>query len=177
MDILAPHVLHVGCSSDYLPPNMAHCRETRLDIDPAGDPDIVADMTNLPSGIGPFDAVYGSHCLEHLPFHKIQSCLKGWLNVLKPGAVVILLLPDLEDLDPTDDVLYIASGGLPVKARDLFYGHSDLVADWPYMQHLSGFTSATLRKQLEDAGFVNVRVGRGKQEGCCNLFAVAARPA
>ncbi len=176
MTDLRPHILHVGCSSEHLPAQMAHCHETTLDIDPKWNPDIVADMTDLPADLGPFDGVYGSHCLEHLPFHKIQPCLKGWLNVLKPRGVVMLLLPDLEGLEPTDDVLYIASGGLPVKARDLFYGHSELVKDHPYYQHLSGFTSATLRKQLEDAGFVGIQVGRGKEQGCSNLFAIGVRP-
>jgi SAM-dependent methyltransferase len=176
MGVNAPHVLHVGCAQESLPSAMQHCLSTRLDIDPKWEPDIVGDMTALPDGIGPFDAVYGSHCLEHIPFHKVDACLKGWLKVLKPGAVLILLLPDLEGLEPTDQVMYKASGGLEVRARDLFYGHSTLIQEWPMMQHLSGFTSATLRKFLEEAGFINVKVGRGQEQGCHNLFAVAVRP-
>jgi hypothetical protein len=152
---------------------MQHCRETRLDIDPRSAPDIVADMANLPGGIGPYDAVFASHCLEHLPFNKIQPCLKGWLNVLRPGGAVVLFLPDLEELSPTDDVLYTAPCGAMVKARDLFYGHSELIEENPYMQHLSGFTSATLRKQLEDAGFVSIQIDRAP---VLNLFAVGIRP-
>jgi SAM-dependent methyltransferase len=175
-EVLPPHVLHVGCYDDTMPREMSHCRETRLDIDPECNPDIVADMSDLPDGIGPFDCVYGSHCLEHLPFHKVQPCLKGWLKVLKPGGAVVQFVPDCEGVEPTDDVMYISRGGLAVKARDLFYGHSDLIEKWPHMQHLSGFTAATLKKQLEDAGFENVRVGRGQAEGCHNLFAAGTKP-
>jgi SAM-dependent methyltransferase len=167
-------VLHVGCSGNTLPPQMAHLKETRLDIDPQSNPDIVGDMADLPQGIGPYDAIFASHCLEHLPFNKIQPCLKGWLNVLKPGGVVILFLPDLEDLTPTDEVLYEAVCG-PIKARDLFYGYSEFIEQHPYMQHLSGFTAATLRKHLEDAGFANVTVVR-EGGGCYNLSAVGVRP-
>lgn len=152
---------------------MAHCRETRLDIDPRSGPDILADMSDLPSGIGPFDAVFASHCLEHLPFSKTQSCLKGWLNVLEPGGVAIIFVPDLEDLFPTDEILYTAPCGVEVKARDLFYGHSELIVENPYMQHLSGFTSATLRKQLEDAGFVDIKIDRTEVK---NIFAIGLRP-
>jgi SAM-dependent methyltransferase len=173
MDV--PHVLHVGCACEPLPKQMAHCRETRLDLDPAWNPDILADMSELPAGIGPFDAVFSCHSLEHLPFHKIQPCLKGWLNVLRPGGVVFLIVPDLTGIEPTDDVLYIGANGMPVKAQDLFYGHSELIKDWPFMQHLSGFTDKTLRRQLEDAGFVDVQVTRDGHTECSNLFAIGVR--
>jgi SAM-dependent methyltransferase len=170
-------ILHVGSGDSTLPANFAQPhRETRLDVAAEWGPDIVADMADLPDGIGPFDAVYGSHCIEHLPFHKIQPCLKGWLNVLKPGGVVIQLCPDLEGVEPNDDVLYLAEYDLPVRGRDLFYGHSDLVAIWPAMQHLSGFTAATLRKQFETAGFIDVIVSRSGRDGCNNLLAIGVRP-
>jgi len=169
-------ILHVGAGGHSLPANFArpYC-ETSLDMDAGWQPDILADMADLPPGIGPFDVVYGSHCLEHLPFHKTQPCLKGWLNVLKPGGVLIQLLPDLEGVEPNDDVLYLAEDDIPVRGRDLFYGHSDLVAIWPGMQHLSGFTAATLRKQFEAAGFVDVMVSRSGADGCYNLLAIGVR--
>ena len=170
-------ILHVGAGECALPANFAQpYHETRLDCAAEWKPDIVADMADLPAGIGPFDVVYGSHCIEHLPFHKIQPCLKGWLKVLKVGGVVIQLCPDLEGMVPDDEVLYISYSGLAVRGRDLFYGHSELVEKWPEMQHLSGFTAATLHKQLQDAGFTGVQVARSKIEGCQNLLAIGIKP-
>jgi len=170
-------ILHVGAGGSALPANFAQpYHETRLDLAPEWKPDIIADMADLPEGIGPYDVVYGCHCLEHLPFHKIQPCLKGWLKVLKAGGVVIQLLPDLEDMVPNDEVLYTSCGGLAVRGRDLFYGHQELVTQWPEMQHLSGFTAATLRKQLEDAGYISIQVSRSKMEGCQNLLALGIKP-
>lgn len=138
---------------------MQHCQEVRLDIDPGSNPDIVGDMADLPDGIGPFDAVYSSHSLEHLPPYKVAPCLEGFKRVLKPGGAVIVFVPDLEGLMPTDDILYEVEGG-PVRARDLFYGWGICLKERPYMAHQNGFIQATLRAALEAAGFAQVKATR-----------------
>lgn len=151
-------VLHIGCGRSPLPSRMSHCHETRLDIDPNVEPDIVADMASIPD-IGPFDAVYSSHSLEHLYPHDVPKCLAGILRVLKPGGAVIIHVPDLEDLSPTDEVLYEVEGG-PVLAKDLFYGWSKYLEELPFMAHRTGFVQKTLHAALERAGFSSVTVGR-----------------
>ena len=158
----AAHVLHVGAGSTTLPHWMRYGRETRLDINPAFGTDIVADMADIPeyvgTDVGPFDVVYAAHCLEHVAAHRTQACLEGWRRVLKPGGIVLIFVPDLGGLEPTDDVVYISDAG-PITARDMFYGHKDAIAaGCVYMQHLTGFTQASLRKELEQAGFVDVTV-------------------
>jgi hypothetical protein len=152
-------VLHLGCGGESLPSNMQHCREIRVDIDPNCDPDIVADMAHLPEGIGPFDAAYASHSLEHLYPHEGDSCLAGVLRELKPGGAAIIRVPDLEDLSPTDEVLYTVPGG-EVCAADLFYGWRPFLKERPYMAHRTGFVQATLQTTMERAGFAHVQVTR-----------------
>lgn len=175
-----PTVLHVGSGGHKLPEAMQHCKETTLDISPGAEPDILADMADLPPGIGPFDCVWSCHCLEHLPFHKHQECLRGWLNVLRPGGVVQIVVPDLEGLVLSDEVLYNGINSdnslLPVTAWDMVYGHRALTSLSPYMQHFSGFTAATLRAALEQAGFVGVRTARLGDDQCRNLWAIGLRP-
>ena len=84
-------MLHLGCGGESLPPNMRHCQEVRLDIDPACNPDIIGDMANLPEDIGPFDAAYASHSnSEHLFPHDVESCLNGVFRSLKLGGAVII---------------------------------------------------------------------------------------
>ncbi len=153
-------VLHVGCGHEHLPPYLSHCAEVRLDIDPATNPDILGDMVHLPAGIGPFDAVYSCHSLEHLYPYDVMPCLEGFLRVLKPGGVVIILVPDLEGVEPTDEVLYMSQGGTEVTGLDMYYGLSGALKEMPYMAHHCGFVQKTLEKVLRAAGYKNVVVHR-----------------
>jgi SAM-dependent methyltransferase len=45
---------------------------------------------------GQFDLLFSSHMLEHIPHFKIDSVLHEFNRVLKPGAEIRLLCPDLE---------------------------------------------------------------------------------
>ncbi|MEF3279760.1 MAG: methyltransferase domain-containing protein [Elusimicrobiota bacterium] len=45
-----------------------------------------------------FDAVYTSHFLEHLPKNKAVFVLKEIYRVLKPGGILRVVVPDLENI-------------------------------------------------------------------------------
>lgn len=167
-------ILHVGSGSEHLPSQFGACKEIRLDIDPNVNPDIVANMAELPDGLGPFDAVYSCHSLEHLYPFDIDPCLSGFHRVLKAGGVVIVLVPDLEDIQPTDEVAYMAPCG-PVTGHDMYYGYGPALALCPHMAHHTGFTQKTLRAALERNGFVDVQVARGPND-CVGLYAIGVRP-
>lgn len=143
-----------------------------MDIDPACSPDIVANMAHIPEGIGPFDAAYSCHSLEHLAAHDVHSCLVGILGSLKSGGVVIIRVPDLEGLSPTGDVLYTVPGG-DICAIDLFYGWRKFLKDKPFMAHRTGFVQETLRTALEEAGFTEIQVTR--VEPAFELMAIGVR--
>lgn len=118
-----------------------------LDIDRAMEPDIVASMTEL-GPIGPFDVVYCSHSLEHLYPHEVPIALAEFHRVLKPGGKVVILVPDLEGVQPTTDVL---PGGLC--GLHLYYGDSRVIPEMPYMAHHCGFVASTLKDAVTAAGF------------------------
>src|SRR4051794_15690432 len=42
-----------------------------------------------------FDFVYSSHCLEHM--HEPAAALAEWWKLVKPGGVLVVIVPD-EDL-------------------------------------------------------------------------------
>lgn len=130
----------------------------RLDIEPLAEPDIVASMTDM-GDIGPFSAVYSSHCLEHLAPHDVAVALGEMKRVLGPGGAVIIIVPDLEDVRPTEDVLYESDAG-PVTGLDMIYGLRSALPHLPHMAHRTGFVAATLRSALEAAGFTDVRTER-----------------
>lgn len=144
-------VLHAGCGGDPLPEWLADSEETRLDIDPAHTPDIVANMTAM-GDIGPYDVVLCQHALEHLYPYAVPWALAEFYRVLAAEGRVIIVVPDLEDVRPTEEVLYTSPAG-PVCGLDLYYGLHNLLEVMPHMAHHCGFTDTSLHRAIEAAGF------------------------
>ena len=164
-------LLHVGCGGEPIP-DWAQGKyvEVRLDIDERHAPDIVASMTDM-GDIGPFNVIYSSHSLEHLYPHDVDTALREFHRVLDDGGFAVILVPDLEDVRPTEDVILNAPCG-PITGLDMIYGLRSALANQPHMAHRTGFTSDTLRAALERAGFSGVLVQRMNHY---NLMAVASK--
>lgn len=150
--------LHVGCGAEPLPAWLEAAREVRVDVDSTNHPDIVADMRSL-GEIGQFDCVYCSHALEHVPRADAVRVLQEFRRVLKPGGAAYVVVPDLEDIRPTDEVVYISPAG-PITGADMYWGFQACVQDRPYMKHQFGYVQRTLAAVLREAGFSNVQVTR-----------------
>ena len=131
---------------------------TRLDIDPACSPDILASMVNM-GDIGEYDMVFSCHSLEHLYPQDVEKALSEFYRVLTPRGHVLVVVPDLEGVTPTTDVLFESCGG-PVTGHDLFYGQRQLVDKSLYMAHHTGFVSESLENTLIAAGLSGVSVLR-----------------
>ena len=151
-------LLHIGCGSDQLPAWLGMFDETRLDINPANNPDIVRDMRDL-AGITGYDAIYCSHAIEHISPHEIVPALIGFRAALNEDGVAIVFVPDLEDVKATDEVLFNSPAG-PICGMDLIYGYRPALAENPYMAHKTGFTAKTLEQALIESGFSKVKVDR-----------------
>jgi SAM-dependent methyltransferase len=163
-------LLHVGCGGTPKPESFAGLSEVRLDISPEFNPDIVANMTDM-GDIGPFDVVYSSHSLEHLFPHEVPRAVGEFHRVLKDGGVAVVVVPDLEDVKPTEDLLFVSDAG-PVCGLDLYYGHGRMIHDHPHMAHHCGFVADTLESVLQAAGFSRIDIRR---LDCHNLFALARK--
>lgn len=148
----------MGCSGDPLPDWLQGFEETRLDIDPSVNPDIVASMTAL-GDIGTFDAVLCRHALEHLYAHEVPIALSEFRRVLNHGGHVLIFVPDLQDVQATNEVLFESPSG-PITGMDLIYGYQVATRTNPHMQHKTGFIEATLGAALEHSGFSQVTVRR-----------------
>lgn len=162
-------VLHVGCGPYN--PHSLHERfrtggwtEIRLDIDPKVQPDIVASLTDMRVvEDASVDAVWSSHNLEHLYAHDVPIALGEFYRVLKPGGIALVTMPDLEQVahfivaDKLEDVVYVSPAG-PITALDCLYGHSGMISNGNhFMAHKTGFTSTSLTRHLQEAGFGAVR--------------------
>jgi predicted SAM-dependent methyltransferase len=165
-------VLNVGCGSEKAHPihkmfRNEQWREIRLDIDPLVKPDIVASITDMKVvESGSVDAVHSSHNLEHLFWHEVPVALKEFHRVLRPGGFVFLAMPDIESVAAAivegkmEQQLYKSPAG-PIMAVDILYGFRKAIAGGHhFMAHKTGFTAATLKAKLEQAGFKRVKVDR-----------------
>jgi len=168
-----PRVLHAGAGGAKIPaPYFPDHEPVTLDIDPRCSPDMVGsmvEMTFIPDEC--FEAAYTSHTLEHVYPHEVRQCLWNFHRVLKPGGVLMVVVPNLAGIQPTEDVVYHSPSG-PICGLDMFYGHHALIAESPHMAHKCGFIQETLKSALESVGFVNVTV---TADDCFNLNALAQK--
>jgi predicted SAM-dependent methyltransferase len=151
-------VLHVGCGGDPLPEWLNKYSEIRVDINPACNPDIVANMTDL-GDIGTYDAILCQHALEHLYPYDVETALKEFYRVLNDGGILVLFVPDCEDVKPTNDVLFNSPAG-DIAGIDLLYGFRPMLKEHPYMAHHMAFTQETLHDAMTAVGFKKVVVNR-----------------
>ncbi len=182
--VIKKKVLHVGCG----PPNPKKLfhkfrgdewQEVRLDINPAMNPDIVSDMTDMsqaPSNC--FDAVWSSHNLEHLYAHQVVLALNEFYRVLAPGGFVLITLPDIQSVAQEvakgnlDTPLYRSPAG-PISAIDILWGLRTAISDGnEFMAHKTGFTGESLKTSLLDASFTQPIIERENY----NLWAFAVKP-
>lgn len=108
-------------------------------------------MTAL-GDIGPFDIVYCSHVLEHMPPHEIEQALREIRRVLVPGGFLIAIVPNLANVAPNSTVVYVSPAG-PITGLDMYYGKASFVKDNPYMAHKFGFVRSTFEQFLQRANF------------------------
>lgn len=103
----------------------------------------------LPDADGAADEVRASHLLEHFSHGEVESVVKEWARVLRPGGKLKIAVPDF------DLVVKAYSNGMrndPRLELTLFGGQKD-ADDY----HKSLFNEDKLKALLEGAGLVDVK--------------------
>lgn len=122
-----------------------------LNINEELQPDIVADAASVPEELhGKFDGVLASHVLEHFSYWKTEEVLQGWIDCLKPGGALHVLVPSLEWA--CREVL--SERPSPAVYAQLYAGQ---INQWDV--HLTGFTMRKLRQLFAKLG-LSVNVAR-----------------
>jgi predicted SAM-dependent methyltransferase len=87
------HYLNVGCGSKF------HRDWINIDMRSA-DPDVQAHnlLSGFPYRDDQFEVVYHSQVLEHFPKERAADFLKECLRVLRPGGILRVVVPDLENI-------------------------------------------------------------------------------
>lgn len=163
-------VVNAGCGvlgGGHVPQMFEPWRQIRVDIDPTVQPDVLADITDL-SAIpdATADALWSSHCLEHLYAHDVVVALREFGRVLKGDGFLCALVPDLQVVarmvaeDRMHEVLYQSAAG-PITAHDVIFGFgSAIAAGRVSMAHHCGFTPSAMMRYLSAAGFTSYALRR-----------------
>jgi predicted SAM-dependent methyltransferase len=111
--------------------------------------DVKAEMWKLPYENDSIDFIWSSHTLEHSGIYKVAETLKEWFRVLIPGHEAIIQVPNFDYV-----AKYWLIGEDRAWAEAMIFGLQ--VHEGEY--HKCAFTSASLRADLEAAGFTVLRI-------------------
>lgn len=137
--------LNLGCGGDK------RSGYVNVDIDENVEPDLVADIGDLPYDDNSVDEIILQDVLEHTadPLKWLNECYR----VLKSGGDIYVRVPDFEKIIDPD---FINSTPFYRTENRLLGGRDD-----KYDQHKCLFTKQILKKRLETAGFVDILIRRG----------------
>ena len=117
-----------------------------VDISPNCNPDIVADITNMPQiADESCSEVVASHVLEHLAWPESFKALTEMTRILKIGGVIKIAVPDMRLLSEI-----IKSGSSSFFAAGMIFGAGSTNY---FDQHHYGFTAEMLIQILSALGF------------------------
>ena len=94
------------------------------------------------------DSIYACHVFEHLTFRDQNAVLGRWFQLLKPGGLLRLSVPDFDKLLD----IYAASGRDATTIQPMLMGGQD----YPGNFHCAIFTERHLSNLLKEAGFVEI---------------------
>ncbi|MEK7412475.1 MAG: class I SAM-dependent methyltransferase [Planctomycetota bacterium] len=83
--LLSGRGIDIGCGNDPILPSFTPFDKQHGDAE---------QITAHVDGVGAFDVVFSSHCLEHL-VHP-DKALAAWWSLLRPGGTLMVVVPDAE---------------------------------------------------------------------------------
>ena len=132
--------------------------------------DHVGDAKKPPFQNATFDLVYSSHCIEHFEWHEIESVIREWARIVKPGGCLevhtvnaVPLMKALVELEETGETSLKAGAWRPdLHKYDPYKWASGRIMNyrrgnegWHWL-HRSILTPSYMRKCFEQAGLVDL---------------------
>ena len=119
----------------------------------SGVSQICADMRKLPFPDSCADAIYASHCLEHIYPEEVITTLTDWYRIMKPGGLLEIYVPDPRFVTQGIDDQIRKNENVRDKSlkevAGLLIGHGTN----PYDYHYIAFDNKLLNDSVEEAGF------------------------
>lgn len=137
-----------------------------VDVAPSrkgAEPDVLCDLRKLTFEDGYADEILAVHVIEHFYLWEVPDLLAEWRRILKPGGRIVLECPNLayaaKQIVENEERLSQPKEGWPTT---MFVLYGDPGWEDPLMCHRWGWTPHTLARQLETAGFADVRDERAQ---------------
>lgn len=140
---------------------------TSVDLNPANQPDYVADVRCLPFDDGTVSIMRAIDVLEHVSYRETGATLREWARVMEPAGILFVQVPDAHEimrryimqeahaLETPDDLPPTLLAGATWR---LLGGHADGKyvgngEDFRLNAHYALFSAASLAEALDAAGF------------------------
>lgn len=145
-EFAAPYRLHLGCGNIKL---NGFCNVDALETIAADAIDDIRTLERFPDKSA--QEIYACHVLEHFAHDEVIPLLKRWHDVLQPGGIVRISVPDLDRIVRiyTKNWEHFQTPGNSPWVGLIYGGQST-----PYDFHKTGFNANWLRYILEQVGFV-----------------------
>lgn len=148
--------LNLGCGDKILP---GYINVDIVDERAGKIPEVNCDIRNLTLFEDNFaDEILAVHVIEHFWRWEVETIIKEWMRVLKPGGLMILECPNLISACEEflkDPELNSGQGKEGQRTMWVFYGDPK----WkdPLMNHRWGYTPNSLAKLMVDSGLRSAR--------------------
>lgn len=121
--------------------------------------DVQADLKNLPFADEYADRIAAIHVIEHFYRWDVESVLKEWMRVLKPGGKLILELPCMDKV--LDYIVQCHQQKIPLSPTFSWFPlWGDPKYKDPAMCHKFGYTAGMMIEILKNVGFTNVKYSK-----------------
>lgn len=140
--------LHVGCGNIHID------NWCNVDVLATGATDLISDIKTLNDfGVNQASEIYSCHVLEHFSHAEILPILKRWFEVLAPGGLLRLSVPDLDAITRIyqANIDHFQVPGHQPWIALIYGGQKD-----QYDFHKTGFNFCWMKHLLEEIGFVDV---------------------
>lgn len=90
-DFTPPYRLHLGCGNIKI---AGFCNVDALSTIAVDVIDDIRQLRRFPNDSA--SEIYACHVLEHFAHDEIQPILKRWLQILQPGGILRISVPDID---------------------------------------------------------------------------------
>lgn len=147
--------LNLGCGNNF------HPDWTNIDFTSTGEGVIAHNLlSGIPFAENTYDAVYHSHVLEHFPKDKAQYFINECYRVLKPGGILRVAIPDLEQIARIYlEKLALASSGNKEAQADYEWIMLELLDQTVRNKSGGAMLEYLSRREISNEEFVYSRIG------------------
>lgn len=132
--------LHLGNGNVYL--------KNYINVDLVGKADLYDDVVTLRKLTGQYKEIIACMVLEHLGKFKYKQALKRWYELLEENGKLRITVPDFEAICK----YYLETKDLNSLYSALYAGQNQ-----PYNFHYWCWDFETLKRDLEEIGFKNIK--------------------